>query len=113
MKEMIAICGLACHECGALIATKNNDEAKRVEVAQEWSKLFNADIKPEDVYCDGCLSEGGYLFSHCNVCEIRKCGMEKSVENCAHCSDYACEKLEQFFQLAPEAKEQLSAIRAN
>jgi hypothetical protein len=84
-----------------------------VEVAQQWSKLYNADIKPGDIYCDGCLSEGGYLFSHCNVCELRKCGMEKSVENCAHCPDYACEKLEQFFQLVPEARKQLDGLRSS
>ena len=79
MKGMVAICGLACHECDAFLATKQNDDAKRAEVAQQWSKQYNANIKPEDIYCDGCLSKGGYLFGHCNVCEIRKCGMEKRI----------------------------------
>lgn len=111
MENMIAFCGLACHECGAFLATKQNDDTKRAEVAQLWSKLYNADIKPEDVYCDGCLSSGGYLFNHCKVCEIRACGLDRGVESCAHCQDYACEKLEQFFKLVPEAQKQLDGIR--
>jgi len=91
--EMIAYCGLACHECGAFLATRNNDNDKRAEVAKLWSKMFNADIKPGDINCDGCLSKGGRLFTHCKVCEIRKCGGEKGVTNCAYCDDYACDKL--------------------
>ena len=113
MKEMIAICGIPCHECGALIATKNNDDGKRKEVAEEWAKLYNPDIKPEDIYCDGCLSEGGHLFSHCNVCEIRKCGREKGVVNCAHCDEYACEKLTEFFKMVPDAQKTLDGVRTN
>ena len=38
MNEMIAFCGLACHECGALLAKKDNDDKKRAEVAHTWSK---------------------------------------------------------------------------
>jgi len=62
MKEIIAFCGLPCHECGALLATQDDDDAKRAEVAQQWSKLFKVDIKPESINCDGCLSEGGQIF---------------------------------------------------
>jgi hypothetical protein len=113
MKEMIAVCGLACHECGALLATKDNDDNRRAEVAREWSKLFNVDIKPESINCDGCLSERGPLFSYCEICEIRQCGMAKKVANCANCDQYACEKLEKFFNMAPEAKKRLEEIRGS
>ncbi len=111
MKKMIAFCGIPCHECGALEATKNNLDQKRAEVAQLWSKQFNADIKPEDINCDGCLSDGKQIFSYCNVCELRKCGKEKGVANCAHCDEYACSKLEDFFQMVPESKKTLDEIR--
>lgn len=110
-EEMIACCGIKCHECGAYIATKNNDDAKRKEVAEQWAKMYNPDIKPEDINCEGCLSEGGVLFSHCNVCEIRKCAREKGHVNCAHCPDYACEKLTPFFEMVPDAKTTLDAFR--
>ena len=112
MDEMIACCGIPCHECGALIATKTNDDAKRKEVAETWAKQYNADIKPEDIYCDGCLSEGGYLFNHCSVCEIRKCAKEKGFINCAHCDAFACDKLKAFFKMVPFAEKTLVQIRS-
>ncbi|MFH1943283.1 MAG: DUF3795 domain-containing protein [bacterium] len=112
-QEMIAYCGIKCHECGALIATKNNDDVKRKEVSEEWSKQYGANIKPEDINCDGCLSEGGRLIQHCNVCEIRKCGKEKRVLNCAHCNEYACEKLEEFLKMVPDARKTLDAIKSS
>ena len=112
MAEMIAFCGLACHECGAFLATKNDDDKKRAEVAQLWSKELNTDIKPGDINCDGCLSDSGLVFNYCKVCKIRKCGREKGIANCAHCEDYPCEKLEKFFEMVPDAKKQLDEIRS-
>ena len=111
MNEMISFCGLLCNECGAFIATRDDDDEKRAEVAEQWSNGYNADIKPEDINCDGCLSGSERLFSHCKVCVIRKCGKEKSIANCAYCDEYACEKLEKIFQVVPDTKKQLDEIR--
>ena len=111
MREMTAVCGLLCSECGAFIATKNDDDEKRAEVAELWSKQYNQDIKPEDINCDGCTSDSDRLFGHCKVCEIRTCGQEKAVVNCAYCYEYACEKLEGFFKMVPDARKQLDSIR--
>ncbi len=111
MDEMVAFCGLLCHKCGAFLATKNNDDEKRAEVAKLWSKEYNANIKPEDINCEGCLSNTGLVFNYCKVCEIRKCGMERGIMNCAHCDDYACEKLEKFFEMVPDSKKRLDDIR--
>jgi hypothetical protein len=77
-----------------------------------WSQEHGADLKAEDIYCDGCTSDGGQLFQHCSVCEIRKCGLERGVVNCAHCDDYACTKLTEFFGMVPESKIKLDGIRA-
>jgi hypothetical protein len=111
MSEMIGFCGLGCHECGAFLATISDDYVKRKEVAELWSKEYSVDLKPEDIICDGCLSESENLFRHCKVCEIRKCGKEKAVGNCAHCSDYACTMLEKFLKMVPDARTRLDAIR--
>ncbi len=113
MDKMIAYCGLICTECPAFIASLKDNSGERKKVAELWSKEFNCEIKPEDIDCDGCLEESGRLFSHCKVCEIRKCGREKEVKNCAYCQDYACEKLNNFFGMAPEAKIALSEIKKN
>ena len=112
MSEMIAFCGLACHECVTFLATQSDDDEKRREVAESWSKGYDVDLKPEDINCNGCLSEGEVLFSHCRVCEIRKCGMERGIQNCAQCEDYACDKLAELFGMVPHAKDRLDQIRA-
>ena len=114
MDKMIAFCGLICTECPAFIATQKDDDKEREKVAKAWSKEYKCDMRPEDINCDGCLTEeSDRLFSHCKVCEIRKCGQEKEVKNCAYCDNYACEKLTKFFDMAPETKTTLAEIRKN
>ncbi|MFC1822134.1 DUF3795 domain-containing protein, partial [Thermodesulfobacteriota bacterium] len=100
-----------CSTCGAFLATKNDDDEIRTETARQWSKAYDADIKPGDINCEGCLQDGDNLFHHCTVCEIRKCGRNQGVSNCAHCSEYVCEKLEPFFQMVPEAEKTLDEIK--
>ncbi|MCD4818552.1 MAG: DUF3795 domain-containing protein [Candidatus Cloacimonetes bacterium] len=109
---MISYCGLACHECGAFIATQNNDDAKRKEVAKAWSREFEANIKPEDINCNGCTSQSENLFSHCFECEIRKCGIKKKVVNCGICNNYPCKIINDFHQFVPEAKKRLDEIKS-
>ncbi len=65
----------------------------------------------KDINCDGCMEEDGRHFAHCYECEIRKCVLEKGILNCAHCEDYACEKVEGIFKMVPQAKEELEALR--
>jgi hypothetical protein len=113
MEKMVSICGLHCDECGAFIATMRNDDQKRKETAAEWSKQFGADIQWQDVNCKGCLSDVEPVFSHCRVCEIRLCGRNKKVANCAHCKEYVCGKLEKFFRMAPQCRTTLDGIRAS
>ena len=111
MDKMIAFCGLNCAECPTFLATLKNDDRMREKVALDWSKMYKTQLKAKDINCDGCLAEKGRLFSHCNVCEIRKCGREKKIENCAHCNEYPCQKLNNFFVMVPHAKLALDEIR--
>lgn len=110
--EMISYCGLLCNECPAYIATQTDDDALREKVARKWNKMFGFAMKAEDINCDGCQSGSDRLLGHCSVCGIRKCGMEKQLENCAHCDDYGCDTLEGFIQFVPHAKQKLEQIRA-
>ena len=111
MKKVIAYCGIICTECPAYIATNLNDDAKRKETAELWSKQYGHEMKPEDINCEGCTPDTGKKISYSHVCEIRNCGREKKVINCAYCRDYICEKLDKFFQMAPMIKANLEEIR--
>ncbi len=107
---MIAYCGLDCSKCDAYLATQENDDRKREETAREWSQIYQAEIAASQIDCDGCRSNGVRFF-HCNNCDIRKCCLEKGVENCAACKDYICETLSGFIKLAPEAGLTLAQLR--
>ena len=111
MEGIIAFCGTSCNECPAFLATKNDNNTEREKIAELWSKQYNADIKSEDINCEGCTSKAGKKFFYCNICEIRKCGQEKDLKNCAYCSEYVCEKLDNFFKVAPESKASLDEIK--
>lgn len=108
---MIAYCGLNCSQCDAYIATQADDNAKREATAQQWSRMYNADIQPAQINCDGCKSKGVQFF-HCNHCDIRQCCTSKGVEHCAACDSYICDTLAAFIKLAPEAGAALEKLRA-
>ena len=111
MDKMIAYCGLTCTDCPAYIATQANDRVELERVATMWREEFNSPaITADSIMCDGCLV-GGHKCSHCHECEMRACAMALNLANCAHCNDYACEKLEGFFGFAPEARIVLDGIR--
>ena len=113
MNQMIAYCGLVCTDCPAYIATQADDGAALEQVAALWREEFNAPgLTAKSVICDGCLGATGRKFGHCSECEIRACAMERAVDNCAHCGDYGCDKLVQFFGFVPEARARLDSIHA-
>lgn len=109
MAKNIACCGLDCDECPAYKATVINSDELRKQTADQWSKMYNANIEPETINCLGCKSE--VLFSHCNVCEIRKCSLDKGHDNCGKCSQFSCETVEGVLQHVPEARVNLEGIK--
>jgi hypothetical protein len=113
METMIAYCGLICTDCPAYIATKADDREALERVAAQWREEFNApDMTVESIICDGCLGTEGRKCGHCFECQIRACAMALNIANCAHCADYACEKLEGFFGFVPDARKTLDGVRA-
>jgi hypothetical protein len=113
MEQMIAYCGLTCTECPGYLATQANDRAELERVAAMWREEYSApDLTVASVICDGCLGAEGRKCGHWLECEIRACAMERDVANCAHCAEYACQKLEGFFGFAPNARTTLDSVRA-
>jgi hypothetical protein len=111
METVIGFCGIDCGKCPAYIAKKENNDELRKKTAEEWSKMFGTQFTPEGVNCDGCAVQGQHIIYCEQLCDIRKCAVEKKVENCAVCADYGCEKLEAFLKNVPEARKTLEDIR--
>ncbi|MCE5314655.1 MAG: DUF3795 domain-containing protein [Armatimonadota bacterium] len=110
--KLIGACGLVCSECEGYKATQANDPDAIAKIAADWSKQFGADIKPESVQCDGCMTASDRKCGHCAECEIRACVISRGLPNCAHCEDYGCETISNFLKMAPCAEKSLSEIRA-
>ena len=110
MKEMIAYCGLVCTSCPQFIATQNNDDIAREAAAKRIAEKFGLHFKPEEINCDGCLSSGGRLIGFCTTCEVRTCGIEKSVGSCSDCREQPCDKLKKFHEFSPDAKASFDAL---
>ena len=111
MARKLAYCGIICSDCEAFLATQSGVQQALEEVAVKWQQEYNhPGITAEWVACDGCINGNGAQCGHCTECEIRFCGMANGVENCAHCEQYACEKLTKFFEFVPEAQINLDAI---
>lgn len=108
----IAICGLDCSVCPAYIVHQTGDAALREKTAEEWKKQYGAEITPEMVDCAGCTVLEGPHIGYCFECEIRKCGLEKNVANCALCALYPCALISPFIEKVPAAKANLEKIRA-
>ena len=113
MNRMIAVCGLDCAACQARLATQANDEIEKERVAATWREMYKApSIDAAYVTCDGCLVFDGHLGGHCLECEIRACGLERGLANCAHCADFhSCAKLAKFLEFVPDARVTLDRIR--
>lgn len=112
MSTLIAACGLDCSQCEAYKVTQANDVAGMEALAARWREEYNSpEMTVQSMICDGCMvgeRHGGY----CGECPVRKCAVAHSVVNCAYCADYACEALQGFWQMAPQAKANLEALRA-
>jgi hypothetical protein len=115
MEDNVSYCGLVCETCPIYLATREQDPEKKhemkIDISRQINEHYSQETKPEEVGdCDGCKAETGSMY--CISCEIRTCAAEKGLENCAHCDEYACDKLQEFFAKDPQAKERLDMIRS-
>ena len=56
-------------------------------------------------------SLAGRKVGHCSECKLRLCAIERGITTCSECPDYACEQLAAFFQMVPQTRLNLDALR--
>jgi len=103
----MAYCGLDCQECPVFIATRDDDDAARQRVADEWTAIVmqhwaKEPLKASDMNCQGCRSEA--LFAGCHRCPIRACCRDKGLEHCGLCEALgSCGRIAGLLQEFPQA----------
>jgi len=112
MAKLSSYCGLDCGECEAYIASQKNDRAELDAVAKKWAAQYGGkEMAGDACICDGCAAGRRVSTAHAATCGIRVCASKRGVITCAHCPDYGCATLQQFFAFAPVLKEKLEAVR--
>lgn len=106
MSEMLAFCGILCSECSAYKATITNDQSLKEKTAEEWRRMFGADVQAKDINCLGCKSD--VLYGYCKSCEIRSCATGKELKHCGVCDSFSCEKVEGILKHSPDCRERLT-----
>lgn len=110
MNNLISYCGINCETCEARIATINNDDALRAEIAEKWRQSYNPDITTEMINCTGCRVEG-VKIGHWNECQIRLCATTQSFDHCGLCQDMQeCKNVKYVHDHLPEAVENLKKL---
>jgi hypothetical protein len=86
--KMIGYCGYNCYLCAA----RSDDINLRQKMVDAWRKyLGHENYTAENVACDGCKSQGDKIAD--KKCKARPCARKKSLESCAQCDNFPCDKV--------------------
>ena len=108
---MIAYCGIDCSKCDSYLATQSGNDEELVKVAEKLSRIYNTEVKPEYVICDGCRAGKRHSYYCTNLCKMRQCCIEKQYNSCIECSEFPCKELQFELNNNPEAKGNLEKLR--
>ncbi len=101
-------CGLFCGDCEIYIAYSTEDTNKQQKIAKATGKVKGRDILPDQVKCLGCKGSMASVWR--TSCAIRACAEERGLEFCYQCQNFACDKLQKFFERHSEARDNLRKI---
>lgn len=92
MKTIIAACGNDCAACPRHLP---KSEAQLRRTAELWMRIGYRDrvVSNAEIGCTGCKPENRCRYG------IAKCCVEKDVDNCGLCSEYACAKTRTCFEV--------------
>lgn len=90
MDPILTRCGYRCDLCMAYRPNVEAHPDNRQVLSDGWYKNFGFRIPPENISCDGCMSENPKLIDQ--TCPVRPCVIEHGVDNCSQCKDFPCSK---------------------
>lgn len=92
---MLGYCGVNCSECPSYKGTVSHDLALLEKAAGSFSE---GAYSVTEWVCLGCQpADQPILAKYCAKCQIRKCAIQKGVQNCAACDDFEkCPQIQDF-----------------
>ena len=91
-RRMTAPCGLPCFACGFYLASRDP------ELQSLISETYG--IPLEKSLCKGCRDEGGKCGHLPMPCRLYPCAEAKGVEFCHECTDFPCDSLHPYADMA-------------
>lgn len=106
-KRLIGACGIFCADCGIYQSYTSHDRERQEKIAKD---IFgeDAEVKPEQIACDGCRGAMDVHWS--GECKIMLCIREKELLACSECAEFPCETLEEFWAKGYESAKE-NALR--
>ena len=80
------MCGYKCDLCKAFATNIINKDEREI-LSNMWKKYYDLDIPPEEIYCDGCRCNKENAKRIDDDCPVRKCVIDKKIDNCGECID--------------------------
>ena len=107
MEEILSKCGYRCDLCPVHESNLKSEADKKI-MCDAWAKYLGSKAQPEEITsCKGCQSEGKQGDESCPV---RPCAAVKSLENCAYCEEFACEKVKSKMNFVEQSVKDVSNI---
>ena len=103
MDAILTRCGYRCDLCLAFKPNVEKNPANQQKLSDGWFKYFGFRIEAQNLICDGCMADHPRLIDQ--GCPVRPCVIEKGLDNCATCDEYACAKLKERIVLYDELKQ--------
>jgi hypothetical protein len=101
LRELTAPCGLDCFNCPFYLANENEEIRKLIQSTISSTGYILSD---EEAVCKGCRRENGMPPARHRLaqepCKVIKCISSKDIESCADCSDFPCDNLHPWADLA-------------
>jgi hypothetical protein len=107
MEPVLTRCGYRCDLCLAYRPNVETNPSNQQKLSDGWFKYFGFRLAPEKILCDGCMADHPRLIDQ--SCSVRPCVIERSLENCAQCEEYVCEKLRERIVVYEQVKERVGA----
>jgi hypothetical protein len=107
VEPILTRCGYRCDLCLAYRPNVEANSSNQQKLSEGWHQYFGFRIEPENVICDGCMSENPKLIDQ--ACPVRPCVIEKGLANCSQCKQYVCEKLADRMVVYEQVKDRIKA----